>query len=689
MIGSISGSRGSGRRTLWAVAASTLLWAGPAAARQAESPAWNDARVLELVERGRQRRMEPLADTALRNYRAHAEGTIYFYIDPEFDADPVLMRADQVALELYWGAPDRTRQVVLGQRMEKRLPIRNFHYYIDRLTVVQNGFGDEIQVGEGLDVRNVTHPLAPAGATQYDFLLADSLVLRLPGAPAPIRAYEVVVRPRDPSGPAFVGSIYLDGASGALVRMSFSFTRSSYVDPRNDYIRITLDHGLWRGRYWLPHEQRVVVRRELPELDLQAGTVIQAWLRVLDYEFDLDLPAGFFRGPAVMLAPRVEREAFPFRRGLYDDLREMGLGVGHDMEAIEARAREVLRGEMLRGLPRVRFAMPDASTIFRFNRVEGVRLGAGMRLAAREGTDVRLEGGYAFGSEQFSGAAAVDAHVGPRARLHLGTYGRALRDVEPGPVAPMALNTLAALFTGDDHLDPFHASGGNVRADVQLRRRLVASAGARAEWHETAVLNQPRSPISGTAFRPVFPLDEGRQIAAELGVRFSAPAGRAVRSAFGVRGEAGHFRPTGAPGGSFWRIRAEASQERSSEALDRRLEIRLSGGAGGGGDQRHRFHLGGRGSVPGHDFRAFVAPRYALAEAGVHQDVVGNLIGARAFAAAALLGTNETGRGALLSVGVGVTLLHDVLRLDLARGLGSGGSTTLMLSAGPGLRPWM
>jgi hypothetical protein len=667
-----------------------LIGAQPVEARQgAYVPGWNDARVLELVARARERRLEPLADTALGSYRAHAEGTIYFYIDPEFELEPVLMRADQVALELYWEPPNRTRQVILGQRMEKRLPIRDFHYFIDRLTVVQNGFGDEIQVGEGSDVRAVVHPLAAPGAELYDFMLADSLVLRLPGAPAPIRAYEVVVRPRYPERPAFVGSVYLDGESGALVRMSFSFTRASYVDPRNDYVRITLDHGLWRGRYWLPHEQRVVVRREMPELDLRAGTVIQASLRVTDYDFDVEFPPGLFRGPAVIMAPRAEREAYVFSRGLYDDLHESGLHAGADIAAIEARARQMLRGELLRGLPGVRPAMPDASSLLRYNRAEGARVGAGMRLRRGGGLDVRGDVGWAFGARQASGSLAAALPVSPAARVELAGWGRTLRDLEPGPASPLALNTLGALLLGDDDLDPFFVSGGRLRAELRATPRLVLSAGVRGEWHEPARLVVETAPLGGSAFRPVPALDEARQWVGEAGALVRPPTRRGMSLRGQARIEGGRFTPLGGAPAGFWRVLAESSAELASPGLERALELRLAGGMGDGGDARHRFHLGGRGTVPGHAFRGWAASHYALAEVGARQEVVRGLVAARGFAAGALLGGPDAGRSTLLGVGAGVSLLHDIVRVELARGIGDGAATTLMISVGPGLRPWL
>ena len=99
---------------------------------------------------------------------------MYFYLDREDGGDPVPMRVDQVAVDLFWQAPDRTRQIIRGLRKRELLPVRDFHYYIDRLTAVQNGFGDQIAIGEGRDVRSVPHPLSVGAQRKERFANSSS-----------------------------------------------------------------------------------------------------------------------------------------------------------------------------------------------------------------------------------------------------------------------------------------------------------------------------------------------------------------------------------------------------------------------------------------------------------------------------------------------------------------------------------
>ena len=292
-----------------------------------ESAAWDGPEALELVARGRQAREDLAASVDLQTYEARIEGHVYFFIDPE-QGERYLIRVDQIATEVHWMAPDLVRQRVVGERSETRLPVQEFDYYLDRLTLVPHGFADEIQIGSGLDVRGVPHPFAqdahtggPEGAP-YEFRLGESLSLSVPGRTEPIRIQEIGVRPRNQDLPGILGTIHVDLLSGSIVRMAFTFTPASYVDPRNERISVELDYGLWEGRHWLPNEQRIEVRREIPAVDIGVGTVIRAVLQVRGYTFDTPLPESFRSAPAVTFAPLEERISYPFFAELYDRMEE-------------------------------------------------------------------------------------------------------------------------------------------------------------------------------------------------------------------------------------------------------------------------------------------------------------------------------------------------------------------------------
>ena len=289
----LRGAVSGGTAFLVAGLCGTALLVGTPAGGQQTAPSWNDAQVLRLLDRATELRSSATVDPDFSSYSAEARGYVYFFVDRPDSATQFLVKADQVALDLYWRAPNQTLQRIVGQRDEKLLPTR-IRYHIDHLTVVQDDFGDFIRMGDGDEVEQVVHPVSDRGRNVYDFQLSDSLTLSYAGGAEVIRVYEVRVRPRDFSRPGYVGTVFLDRDRAAIVRMNFSFTPASYVDPYIDYIRISMDHSLWMSAHWLPYRQEVEIRREIPMLDFMSGSIIRSRFDVRGYEFNVEIPDQLF-----------------------------------------------------------------------------------------------------------------------------------------------------------------------------------------------------------------------------------------------------------------------------------------------------------------------------------------------------------------------------------------------------------
>jgi hypothetical protein len=694
-------------RWLWrTVVVGVLLWlsaglAPPSANGQESRPptSWNDARALELIARARVRRGLPLADSTLRDYRAAGRGMVYFYLDSEDLREKVLVKTDQVALEVLWAQPDRAKQRIVGMRDESKLPNR-MYYHLDHLTVVQNGFGDVIRMGDGDEVRDVRHPAASGADTIYDYRLADSLTIRLPGRPEPVQAYEVQVRPRHTDRSALIGSVFVDRETADIVRMTFTFTPASYVDPRLDYINISLDNSLWDGRYWLPHEQAVEIRRQVPELDYAAGAVILARFRVTDYEFNVGLSESAFQGYQVTTVPRAERESFPFETGLYEDLHERGLAPPTEMGAVQREAAALIGRMDLSGLPRWRLSIPNPSSALRYDRAEGVFIGAGVVYVPGPEHRLRLQAGHAFSGERGTVQVAARMPLGFSSTVGLDAGWNELRDMGFREGVPGSLNTLAAAF-GEDYLDPFHASA----VSLEILRPFgswTANLRLFGERHRPAE-RVVGSGLFGAEFREVRRVARGDLIGAQLGL------GRAVGET-GASAWGGSFALEAASfdGAAFLRPTADLAWVGRSVERSVDLRIRFATGVALQPPPQRLFLLGGVNTLPGYDYRGFVGDAFALVDAEVTRDlwrpwVRGRLLAAAGWSdllwfddiaddpmAAGPLPTRDwnarvTG-GIRPSLGIGVGIFFDILRIDLARGL-DGGSWQFLLSVHPDLWP--
>jgi len=487
------------------------------------------------------------------------------------------------------------------------------------------------------------------------------------------------------------------------VRMEFTFTRSSYVDRQLDYINISLDNGLWKGRFWLPNRQQVEIRRQLPELGFPAGGVIRGTMTINRYRFNQDLPAWRFNGPRVVMVPETQARRFAFEQPIDAELQEQGIGPGVELGEIRKQAANLIREHVLSGLPSTRLDVPAASTIARYNRAEGLAVGFGVRSSPREQVALDLYGGWAFGP--MHPLARADAVLtNPSFRLGASGYVNHPADVSVGPVISGAMNTLSSALAGRDYSDLFYASGGT----VQLRRPVLAgwtgTFAARVEDQRSAALETEASAAGD--FRPVHEIDDGLFYGGSVSLSHRSPSGKAFAwsAALGVDGgrldavdrllapglSAGHT------GIGFVRPRLDLGVTRRWSKAAGRLDAELSAGAAAGTLPRQALYLvGGRGTLPGYAFRAYGGDRFATLRTTASADLRAPWVRGRLFAGAGWADVGDPGRGALAvwgaapmtapkySAGAGVGIFYDILRVDVARGLSTGGRWELIIEANP------
>ncbi len=132
-----------------------------------------------LVDIAIARRAAQLADTGLANFHATAHGSLTFLaqLGEGFPDPPKVVRTDELAVEVYWRAPNESKQRIVGRRDTLLLPT-DIQYHRDHLAIVQNNFPSIIRLGDGDEVRDVPHPLSALGRSIYDYAITDSLTIR-------------------------------------------------------------------------------------------------------------------------------------------------------------------------------------------------------------------------------------------------------------------------------------------------------------------------------------------------------------------------------------------------------------------------------------------------------------------------------------------------------------------------------
>lgn len=655
---------------------------------QMRTSQWNSPEVRELISRARAMRQAVVVDDSMRSYQADARGYVYFFLDRAGSEETNLVKTDQIALEVYWKAPDSTRQRIVGLRDEASLPT-NINYHLDHLTVVQDDYADLIRLGDGDEVAAVIHPVAPGSDRVYEFRIADSLMISFPGPREPVRVYEIEVRPRDFTRPGFVGTVFIDVATAAIVRMNFSFTPASYVDDYLDYIRISLDNSLWDGRFWLPYEQRVELRREVPWFDFPAGTVIRGRWEIRNYRFNEPLPGFLFQQRSVTALPEEQRRSFPFGEDLHAQVDEEGLGPVPELDEVRAQAARIAGEQLLGGLARNRPWVPNASFGFRHNRAEGTALGLGWAWRPRDDLRLAGAGGWAFGADHAYGTLRVSRSVGWN--LSATGYLRAPTDLNPGPVVAGATNTVAGLIGERDYTDLHFRSGAQITASppgTGITGRLFA------ERH--------RNPNAARFGRSTLAIDEGRQFGVGLDASRSwALGGSALPLTGEVRAQVAHFQPVGLDAGDYTYGTLDAALGWTAQSLVNQVEgrVRLEGGwTSAAAPTQTLTLLGGRGTLLGYEFRAFAGDRWARFHVeGFHLlDTPWLSLGAFGSVGATWLrpgsaptswDVRTTGL-ARWSAGFSARWFWDILRTDLGRGL-NGGGWEFQASVHPRFWDWM
>ncbi len=533
-------------------------------------------------------------DSSLRAWRARARGVVTFLA--EYGTGPSmttrLVKADELDVDVYWEGRGRSRQVIRAWRDTTFLPT-GMGYHRDHLAIVTDDFGPVIRVGEGDEVADAIHPLAPAGPAHYTYAVRDTTTVRT--STGVLEVVAVDVRPRRLDQPLVVGTMYLDLARAILVRSRFTFTPAAYRDPDLEDITIRLERTLVDDRAWLPYRQEIEVRRRSAVAAFPLRGVIRGEWVIGDFELDAAMPAEARRGPAIGGLRRPggpDLWAAPLATAIDSGLRPADR---RDVEQVRRDAARLVGGRLLDGLPDFRPGVDRLSEILRVNRIEGLVLGGGFRWQPRghlPALDGRLAVGTADG--RVTGSLALGWRTGGGTLAVTGRRG--VVDVSDVPVASGVFGSLSAQETGHDYGDYVLAEG----VGLAWRGDLVGAAGVSLElgreWAWS--VRNAASPARG-AYRPNPPLgSEAYWVArGQLG-RVEDHRGRRGWSGR-VALEAGVGRENG-----YARALLEAADERplGPGILGLRGWLGLGTAAL---PARRSFPLGGRGTLLGTPYRAW------------------------------------------------------------------------------------
>lgn len=660
---------------------------------------WNSAQARALVAAAIANRGEQLGDRGLTDYRALAHGYLTFLaqVGPGFPDPPKVVRSDELALEVYWRAPNLSLQRIIGRRDTLLLPA-DIGYYRDRYGIIQNNFPDSIRLGEGNDVRGVPHPLSPRGPDDYDYAVSDSLEIKLPDRM--VSVFAVLVRPRDPQAPRVVGTVFLEQGTGALVRMTATFTRAAILDRRIETLEVTLDNALVEGRFWLPHRQQLEVVRSATWFDYPVRGIIRGRWQVCCYELNRGLERGLFGGPEIVSAAPAVVATYPWRGRVLDSLPpDVAAASVADVEKALHTAREVVRRGALARVRTTAVVGHGASDFVRVNRVEGLAVGVGAVRYLGPAWAISGRARYGLDDHRLKGEGRLTWISSGAVALAAFAF-RDYRDAGDVAEGSMLAMSIAAQEFGADHTDPYDVRGLGVRLD--------AGVGAGFRWSVSASREEQRSlsihatPANGR-FGPTIPalaLQASRVCVGLDRLPSRGPAGTTWRAHAELRGETFAAADTASERGGQTVGRAFLDVETSRQFDHDRLVIRAMAGAATASavlPSQERVFVGGPVTGPGYAYHGFTGRSAGGVRVEWQAPVPGPAISLGRFGTtrsrmtiapfavvvweSPAAGRHRAGLEAHPAIGVGGIGLFDLVRVDVARGLGGGGRWTVWVDA--------
>jgi hypothetical protein len=687
-----------------------------------DSTAYLDATARRLVAAARARR--ETIDRSITAYRTRVRERIGVGIRA-LRRDRMLFRRE-LALVVDWRRDGVTQIDVIGARQSLPAAVPKpelpddlhseagdyaFDPADDRLTV---GFGrarrDSVQDSTRHSDVEFRHPLAPGSEADYRFAAGDSSVVVFPDGRT-IRLRELKVIPRRLDFRLMSGSFWIDedshGVVRALIRPARPFDLEQdlsaedrkgipgFVQPLRVEVRfLTIDYGLWAGRWWLPRlfamdavatagsflQMPVRYERVYDEYEVTGDTAVRRAVRPpvpTEAEDSIARAACHAREQRGQISCKCANgHCAAFTVHIPIDTAALlassalppPFGSANDTLISEGEMRELTHG--LGDLPQAPWqlhARPPRWGLGRYNRVEGLALGARGELDLGR---LRLDGAaHIATSDGEPDVVAGALRETGTARFRLAGYRR-LAAVDPTARSLAIGNSLGALILGRDDGDYFRATGAEltiappVTLPQRFAIRLYAERQRRARKRTDFSL--PHVFHEDHVFRPNISADSADQLGASLTVRTQRgidPERPQWTADVTVDGSVGTYR--------FGRV---SSTVRVTAPLGPTLAgaVELGGGiADGRVPVQSYWYLGGPGTLRGYGGNASSGDAFWRARLEI-----GNR-----WPAARIVLFADVGRAALreqlsiarplAGVGVGASFIDGLIRLDLTRAVRS------------------
>ena len=585
---------------------------------------------------------------------------------------------------------------------------------MDRPWFIPRALGDSIRV-MGVPDQAVLHPLASRATDHYRFAIVDSVTIVMPDRRVQAITMHVEPKRYGPALMAgdmwldtktgdvvrirmlFLGEYLWDQPEGDTPEDSAEARHDNEVAQRFLSVEAEIEYALIDQRYWMPYRQFLAITAEIPFF-LNATIPARALTTFGEYVVNTDAPISFAI-PDEELG-KVGGKSRRRLRVMEDSMRDVGFGTdrmrrehGYDhsgrwrdgrwevavppadtlasyqweeefqlnfdpVEEERLRRAVTALAELENELPaswtgkrRFGLAWEQFADIVRFNRVQGVSLGAGLKFKPKISfTTIFASARFGLADLRPTGSV-MWRRDGPGGRLDVSAY-RSVLEAEPWTRGLGVGNSINALFTAHDDADYYLALGGGLAFTWNTGWTQDMTLGVAVERHDSMVV-ESRSAIGSGDFQP--------NPAVHVGTFLRASASRDDRLGESrIRTGVMLLTDDSLTGGRVW-----ASVDLPFQLLGRTGRIVARAGAMRGDNMPQLlFRVGGSQTVRGYTYGTrrgremwSLQLDYALRRSGLWAPVVFADVG-------------DTFDGnPLIGVGAGISLLNGFIRFNLAKGV--------------------
>ncbi|MEX2283568.1 MAG: BamA/TamA family outer membrane protein [Gemmatimonadota bacterium] len=662
-----------------------------------------DARV--LVERARHSRAA--LDSEIRAYTGTVKQRVGVALRTPLK-DRTLYRMES-AFRIHWSRDDETVLKVLGARQYHPGSEYRDEFDADLDFGIDEFFDptmDRLYFGmtdaDDDDVW-IEHPLVLGAERRYRYQTGDTITMTFPDG-RKISVVELRVLPRRDQPKLITGSIWIEPVTGSIVKAAYrlasaiNMQRDTDAFDNDDDLKhvpalfkpfeievtmISVEYSYWRMKHWLPRAMRMEGAAKAGILT--APAVLEIAYDIDDVLADGDSSANFPSSRTVMRAWRAEGDNIvsPDRRNGHrfyvikpvdpDSLRnskDLPPPVWENSTDFitEKDLREMYGG--LASLPLPAMAIADVTLqwgpqhpdLLRYNRVEALSVGVRAELKRSVGTywaTARL------GVADFAPNLELAARRETMRRTTTLTVGHGLTAVDSRSLA--LGSSLSALLLGRDDGDYYRTTGARVSVAPPLTQPEWYRFSLFAERHRSAARETNFSignVLGGGDFRPNLNANDADLAGAELALRKwwgSDPRGWQLGLEWVTEAADGDFR-----------YARSAATARTAFPILKPIRGAIEVGAGsseGNLPTQKQFFLGGAHTLRGYPGSAAVGTSFSRARAELAYSLPGG--GVAVFSDAGWAGVRNyfDTDAALVSAGIGLTILDGLIRVDLARAL--------------------